>query len=110
MRSQLEAQALRTLRLDQLPILASVLLLPVRERALLISYAAQVAFLTLHVLHAKHPYLLRRYSRVVIASIDFATVALPQVLVILIPDIMWLLYVALFGVMVICLALAVPYA
>lgn len=34
---------------------------------------------------------------------------LPQVLAVLIPDITWLLYVALGGVMITCLVLAVPY-
>ena len=66
--------------------------------------------MTLHVLHAKHPYLSRRFSRAVIASIDFATVVIPQVLAILAPELTWMLYVALGGVMVMCLALAVPYA
>lgn len=63
----------------------------------------------MHVLHAKHPYLARRYPRLAIACIDFAAVVLPQVLAVLIPDITWLLYVALGGVMITCLVLAVPY-
>lgn len=63
----------------------------------------------MHVLHAKHPYLARRFSRALIVSIDFAVLVVPQVLAILVPELTWMLYVALGGVMVMCLALAVPY-
>lgn len=69
----------------------------------------KVAFLTLHVLHAKHPYLVKRYARSAIACIDFLVIAVPQVLAIIVPEITWMLYVALVGLMITCLVLAVPY-